>query len=134
MTSDTPIWSSVARHFHAISLCRLACWALALCAMSSSSMPGDELTRYQKWQQHRPFTQSAWYTSITVDVDGALAPPVSLPPTWHLPDMDLYRRAGLNLVTDLTGMRGEHPQAPGEGYAAVAQSQFADVPFFHHVP
>ena len=62
MTSDAPIWSSVARHFHTISLCRLACWGLALCAMSSGSMPGDELTRYQKWHQHHPFTQSAWYS------------------------------------------------------------------------
>lgn len=65
-------------------------------------------TRYEKWQKDRPFTQTAWYTSVVAAPDSTLAPAVSLPPTWPLPDMDLFHRASLNFKTtsDLGGPRG----------------------------
>ena len=106
------------------TLVTLAClWAVA-------SGIGHGETRYAQWQKTRPFIQSAWYTSVVSAPDGTQGPPPSLPPQWPLPNMELYRRSGLNLVSDVSGFRAKWEGKPGEGYPAIARAQAAGVPYF----
>ena len=53
---------------HGVVVC--VCMFLLGCATSPHE------TRYEQWQKGRPFTQTAWYTSVVAAADSTLAPAV----------------------------------------------------------
>ena len=76
-------------------------------------------SRYERWQQGRPFTIGAMY------YDGPYGAPAQLPaPEDAHPDMDMFRYAGLNLLDEVSWSMGGHERYPG---ASAAQE--AGIPF-----
>ena len=92
---------------------------------------GSGLTRYERWQKGRPFTQGAWYG------DGIYGPGFGrdgklydkTPAVSEQPDMDVFQKAGLNMVFDNTIASGGH-----EYYPPVVNAQAAGVDYIFRTP
>ena len=97
--------------------------ALTPAEVANNFQYSGPLTRYEQWQQNRPFTSSAWYS------DGVFGPAGQLPPLSELPDMQTFREAGLNSIVDATISNGGHETLPSIGNA-----QAAGVPFMFRTP
>ncbi len=88
------------------------------CIATNTSVVAEE-SRFEIWQQGRPFTIGAMY------YDGPYGPPAQLPvPEGAQPDMDLFRYAGLNMLDEVSWSMGGHERYPG---ASAAQE--AGIPF-----
>lgn len=104
--------------------------AAFLCLLPMAADSGD-LTRYERWQKDRPMTQAVWYGDSPFAPgygrDGKVAE--SPPPRTAFPDMQVFRRAGLNTLVDCTISNGGHDHYPSVGHA-----QAAAVPFMVRTP
>ena len=88
------------------------------CIANNTSVVAEE-SRFETWQQGRPFTIGAMY------YDGPYGPPAQLPvPEGAQPDMALFRYAGLNMLDEVSWSMGGHERYPG---ASAAQE--ACIPF-----
>jgi hypothetical protein len=93
-------------------------FVVVLCIAFNSVAMAEE-SRFETWQQGRPFTLGAMY------YDGPYGPPAQLPaPEDAQPDMDMFRYAGLNMLDEVSWSMGGHDRYPG---ASAAQE--AGVPF-----
>jgi hypothetical protein len=87
--------------------------------LNLASVAFADESRYERWQQDRPFTIGAMY------YDGPYGAPAQLPaPEDAQPDMDMFRYAGLNLLDEVSWSNGGHERYPG---ASAAQE--AGIPF-----
>lgn len=97
----------------------LGTFSVFLFTVSLCTLAIAEESRFQTWQQDRPFTIGAMY------YDGPYGPPAQLPaPEGAQPDMDLFRYAGLNMLDEVSWSMGGHERYPG---ASAAQE--AGIPF-----
>jgi hypothetical protein len=97
----------------------LGTFSVFLFTVSLCTLAIAEESRFQTWQQGRPFTIGAMY------YDGPYGPPAQLPaPEGAQPDMDLFRYAGLNMLDEVSWSMGGHERYPG---ASAAQE--AGIPF-----
>ena len=79
----------------------LGFYVFTFCIANNTSIIAEE-SRFETWQQGRPFTIGAMY------YDGPYGPPAQLPaPEDAQPDMALFRYAGLNMLDEVswTGIR-----------------------------
>ena len=96
----------------------LGFYVFTFCIANSASIIAEE-SRFETWQQGRPFTIGAMY------YDGPYGPPAQLPvPEGAQPDMALFRYAGLNMLDEVSWSMGGHERYPG---ASAAQE--ACIPF-----
>lgn len=109
-----------------ISTTRLLTALAAIGVLTATIRAADgEASRYEQWQKDRPFTIGAMfydYHHFGPDNRGASA---QLPPLKGAkPTADLFRRAGLNLLSDVSYSSGGHKSYPG-----VSSIQAGGIPF-----
>ena len=81
-------------------------------------------SRYEQWQEGRPFTIGAMFYDYH-QYPEARGPNAQIPPpAGALPDPKLLRQAGLNMLADVSHSNGGHKNYPG-----VSTVQTAGVPF-----
>ena len=84
----------------------LGFYVFTFCIANSASIIAEE-SRFETWQQGRPFTIGAMY------YDGPYGPPAQLPvPEGAQPEMAIFRYAGLNMLDEVSWSMSVHELYP----------------------
>ena len=70
-------------------------------------------SRYEHWQKGRPFTIGAMFYDYHEYPEARGTDAQISAPSGAFPDMELVRRAGLNLISDVSHSNGGHTDYPG---------------------
>jgi len=82
-------------------------------------------SRFDQWQSSRPFTIGSMYYAYFRHGPQGWGPPAQLPPPPAArPDMTLFRKAGLNLLNDVS-----YSNSGPQGYPGISTAQASGVPF-----
>ncbi len=89
-------------------LLSLACWSMAVVIGGVGVALAE--SRYEKWQTGKPFTIGVMYYDLAYGPEWWKKAPPNYKPD---PDMKLFRKAGLNLLSDVSMSSGGHTWYPG---------------------